>query len=101
MAQAVGARTCVALAAVLMTRWPGAMAPLVAEEHVVQLGARENRDADSAWPDVNDTAITRIAVFDSNAPALRRWPAASMPCWTGASRGASGCIWMPMRPIKR
>lgn len=51
----------------LMTQWPGVAAPLVAEEHVVQLGERENRDADFAWPDVNDTAITRIDVFDANA----------------------------------
>ncbi|PHV29059.1 arginase [Janthinobacterium sp. BJB426] len=51
----------------LMTQWPGVTAPLVAEEYVVQLGERENRDADFAWPDVNDTAITRIDVFEANA----------------------------------
>ena len=34
--------------------------PLAAEEHVVQLGERANRDAGFAWPDVNSTAITRI-----------------------------------------
>lgn len=36
---------------------------LVPDEHVIQIGEREGRDPDFAWPDVNDTAITRIDVF--------------------------------------
>jgi arginase len=37
--------------------------PLVLDEHVIQIGEREGRDPDFAWPDINDTATTRIDVF--------------------------------------
>lgn len=47
----------------LLTDWPMVAAPLVPDEQVVQIGERESRDADFAWPDINDTAITRIDVF--------------------------------------
>ena len=47
----------------LLTEWPGIAGPLVADEAVVQIGERESRDADFAWPDINSTAITRIDVF--------------------------------------
>lgn len=47
----------------LMTDWPGAPSPLVPDEQVVQIGERQGHDLDFAWPDVNDTAITRIDVF--------------------------------------
>jgi arginase len=47
----------------LLTDWPDAPAPLVPDAQVVQIGEREGRDADFAWADVNDTAITRIDVF--------------------------------------
>jgi arginase len=47
----------------LLTEWPLVMAPLVPDEQVVQIGERESRDADFPWPDINDTAITRIDVF--------------------------------------
>ena len=49
----------------LLTEWPGVDGPLVADEAVVQIGERESRDADFAWPDVNATAITRIDVFEA------------------------------------
>lgn len=49
----------------LGTEWPGVVGPLVADTHVLQIGERENRDADFAWPDVNDTAINRIDVFEA------------------------------------
>lgn len=49
----------------LATRWPGVPGPLVADRHVIQLGERENRDPDFAWPDVNDTDIKRIDVFEA------------------------------------
>ena len=49
----------------LGTEWPGVVGPLVEDAHVIQLGERENRDADFAWPDVNDTAINRIDVFEA------------------------------------
>lgn len=45
------------------TEWPGIAGPLVQDAHVVQLGEREGRDPDFAWPDIADTAITRIDVF--------------------------------------
>jgi arginase len=35
--------------------------------YVVQLGEREGRDADFAWPDVRDTAIHCIDVFEALA----------------------------------
>lgn len=47
----------------LMTNWPGVPTPLVPDDAVVQLGERESRDADFAWPDVNETSITRLDVF--------------------------------------
>jgi arginase len=50
----------------LMTDWPGVPTPLVHDHHVVQIGEREGRDPDFAWPDVNDTAIERIDVFTAN-----------------------------------
>jgi arginase len=50
----------------LMTDWPGVPTPLVHDRHVVQIGEREGRDPDFAWPDVNDTDIERIDVFAAN-----------------------------------
>jgi len=49
----------------LITQWPGLAGPLVADADVIQLGERENRDEDFAWPDINSTAITRIDVFNA------------------------------------
>lgn len=50
----------------LGTEWPGVLGPLIEDSHVIQLGERENRDTDFAWPDINETAITRIDVFEAN-----------------------------------
>lgn len=50
----------------LMTDWPGASCPLVQDRDVVQLGEREGRNPDFAWPDVNETGIERIDVFEAN-----------------------------------
>jgi arginase len=47
----------------LLTDWPEVLSPLVPDEHVIQIGEREGRDPDFAWPDINNTAITRIDVF--------------------------------------
>jgi arginase len=47
----------------LLTEWPGVSTPLVPDEQVVQIGEREGRDDDFPWPDIKDTAITRIDVF--------------------------------------
>ncbi len=47
----------------LATDWPGIVGPLVADEDVVQLGERESRDADFAWPDIAETEIEQIDVF--------------------------------------
>lgn len=51
----------------LGTEWPGIAGPLVADTHVIQLGERENREINFAFPDVNDTAFERIDVFDALA----------------------------------
>lgn len=56
----------------LATEWPGIAGPLVADANVIQIGERENRDDDFAWPDINSTVITRIDVFE----ALKIGPAA-------------------------
>lgn len=50
----------------LLTDWPGISGPLVKEAEIVQLGERESRDSDYAWPDVAQTAITRLDVFAAN-----------------------------------
>lgn len=47
----------------LLTEWPGVAGQLVPDGRVVQIGEREGRDPDFAWPDVNDTDFTRIDVF--------------------------------------
>jgi len=47
----------------LLTDWPSVTSPLVPDRQVVQIGEREGRDPDFAWPDVNETAITCIDVF--------------------------------------
>jgi len=47
----------------LLTDWPGVTSPLVPDRQVVQIGEREGHDPDFAWPDVNETAITRIDAF--------------------------------------
>lgn len=51
----------------LMTEWPGISGPLIPDRQVVQIGEREGRDPDFAWPDVNDTDFTRIDVFAARA----------------------------------
>jgi arginase len=51
----------------LLTDWPGVPGPLVLDCHVVQLGEREGHASDFAWPDVNDTAINRIDIFEALA----------------------------------
>ncbi|WP_198118199.1 arginase family protein [Massilia rhizosphaerae] len=50
----------------LMTEWPGVASPLVQDRHVVQIGERDGRRPEFAWPDVNDTEIERIDVFAAN-----------------------------------
>lgn len=47
----------------LLTDWPGIARPLVADEQVIQIGERENRNANFAWPDIHSTAMTLIDVF--------------------------------------
>lgn len=49
----------------LVTQWPGIEGPLLQDDHVVQIGERENRDADYAWHDIEATEITRIDVFSA------------------------------------
>jgi arginase len=47
----------------LLTEWPAIRSPLIPDEHVIQIGERDGRNPGFAWPDVNDTAITRIDAF--------------------------------------
>jgi arginase len=47
----------------LLTDWPDVPTPLVPDEQVVQIGEREGRNPDFAWPDVVQTAMTRVDVF--------------------------------------
>lgn len=49
----------------LLTEWPGMPAPLVPDGQVIQIGEREGGDPDFIWADINETAITRIDVFDA------------------------------------
>jgi arginase len=49
----------------LMTAWPGVPSPLVPDWAVVQIGERESRDPDFAWPDIGATAIQRIDIFEA------------------------------------
>jgi len=49
----------------LAVDWPGIIGLLLNERDVIQLGERENRDPDFAWPDVNWTDIERIDVFEA------------------------------------
>ncbi|SNY59207.1 arginase family protein [Enterobacter sp. CC120223-11] len=48
---------------VLLTRWPGIAEPLVQDEHAIQIGERESRDANFAWPDIAQSGITCLDVF--------------------------------------
>jgi arginase len=47
----------------LLTDWDGRPGPLVPDRRVVQIGDRETRDADYAWRDIFDTAITQSDIF--------------------------------------
>ena len=47
----------------LLTEWPGIDGPLLRDDHVVQIGERENRAADYAWHDIEATDITLVDVF--------------------------------------
>lgn len=49
----------------LMTDWPGVSSPLIPDARVIQIGEREGRDADFAWPDVRDSGIERIEIFEA------------------------------------
>ncbi|MDX7988658.1 arginase family protein [Xenorhabdus sp. 12] len=51
----------------LLTDWPDIESPLVPEQQALQLGERENQDADFAWPDISQTAISLIDVFTANS----------------------------------
>ncbi len=49
----------------LLTEWPGVSGSLIPDAQVIQIGEREGHDPDFAWPDVNNTAFTRIDVFEA------------------------------------
>ncbi|MGX5849848.1 arginase family protein [Mesorhizobium sp. PL10] len=70
----------------LLTQWPGIAGPLVADKAAVQIGERESRDPDFAWPDINSTGITRIDVF-----AVQKLGAAGVLEKTRATLARAGC----------
>ncbi|WP_254919500.1 arginase family protein [Pantoea sp. VS1] len=51
----------------LLTEWPGIEGPLVYDAAVIQLGERELFLEDYEWPDIGDTDILRISIFDALA----------------------------------
>jgi arginase len=44
----------------LLTDWGQGLRPLVADQHIVQIGEREEGDPDYAYPDIQETRIERI-----------------------------------------
>lgn len=51
----------------LLTQWPGIDGPLVSDGAVIQLGERESHFEDYEWPDIAETDIQRITIFDALA----------------------------------
>lgn len=51
----------------LLTEWPGIEGPLVTDDAVIQLGERESHLDDYEWPDIAETDIQRITIFDALA----------------------------------
>lgn len=49
----------------LLTVWPGVSGPLVSDVNVIQIGERESHDPDFAWPDIADTAIAQVDIFEA------------------------------------
>jgi len=47
----------------LLTVWDDVSTPLVADDHVIQIGERESRNPNFAWPDVLRTVITQMDIF--------------------------------------
>lgn len=73
----------------LMTEWPSIDGALVADRNVVQIGERECFDPDFAWPDINETKIKRIDVFEARRigvsgilqETMKRLDDAGFPFW--------------------
>ncbi|WP_418609623.1 arginase family protein [Gluconobacter cerinus] len=49
----------------LLTVWPNVSGPLVSDVNVIQIGERESHDHDFAWPDIADTAIEQVDIFEA------------------------------------
>lgn len=49
----------------LLTEWPGIEGPLVTDDAVIQLGERESHMNDYEWPDIADTDIQQITIFEA------------------------------------
>lgn len=49
----------------LLTHWPDVEGPLIPDHAVIQLGERESQLVDYEWPDIADTDIRRITIFDA------------------------------------
>jgi arginase len=51
----------------LLSSWGEPSEPLVKDADTMQIGERENRQSDFAYPDINDTAIGRLDIFKLQA----------------------------------
>jgi arginase len=59
----------------LLAVWDDVSTPLVADDHVIQLGERASRNPNFAWPDVLRTAIAQMDIFwilENGIPAAVR-----------------------------
>ncbi|EHH67461.1 arginase family protein [Gluconobacter morbifer] len=49
----------------LLTAWPDVSDPLVSDANVIQIGERESHDPDFVWPDIANTAIEQVDIFEA------------------------------------
>lgn len=73
----------------LGTEWPGVERPLIVDADVIQLGERESRDADFAWPDVSKRPVTSVG-RGSSRPAVCLITAAGKGATISTRGAASG-----------
>jgi arginase len=55
----------------LLASWGHELSPLVADEHIVQIGEREGAEPDYAYPDIRQTSIRRIDVQTALAQGMQ------------------------------
>lgn len=67
----------------------------------MQIGEREGRDVDIAWPDLNNTTITRLYVFTTRGLASAEVIARTLATLGNGRIGLSGSILTSTSPTKR